>query len=116
MLRAGIGNGARVAAVVSQLCRGVKAGVALISYPVDEAMPMHIGLKRSADESNDAGDNSVRPASPVLHAAYLCTPPRHGDGRQKLLPAPCCLLVGADACILPVHVASLAGAPAISTS
>ena len=64
MLRAGIGNGARVAAVVSQLCRGVKAGVALISYPVDEAMPVHVGMKRSADDSSEAGDNSVRPAPP----------------------------------------------------
>ena len=79
MLRAGIGNGARVAAVVSQLCRGVKAGVALISYPVNEAMPTHIGMKRSADESSEGGDNSVRPASPMLHASDICRPHRDGD-------------------------------------
>eukprot|EP00891_Asterochloris_glomerata_P001205 jgi/Astpho2/1205/fgenesh1_pg.00022_%23_14_t len=60
-LLAGIGNGARVAAVVSQLCRGVKAGVALMSYPVNEAMPTHVGMKRSADESNEGGDNSEGP-------------------------------------------------------
>lgn len=84
---AGIGNGARVAAVVSQLCRGVKAGVALISYPVNEAMPTHVGMKRSADESNEGGDNSVRPASPMLHAAHLCRPCRRDSSRQELPPA-----------------------------
>lgn len=40
---AGIGNGARVAAAVGTRCRGNIAGYALLSYPLNEAMPASKG-------------------------------------------------------------------------
>ncbi|KAL0025699.1 hypothetical protein WJX77_005331 [Trebouxia sp. C0004] len=69
-LLAGLGNGARVAAVVGTKCRGTISGFALLSYPLEEPEPMPPGKGRRNLEATPGPPDSAAPLlllqTPVL--------------------------------------------------
>ncbi|KAL0033064.1 hypothetical protein WJX79_000781 [Trebouxia sp. C0005] len=115
-LLAGLGNGARVAAVVGTKCRGTIAGFALLSYPLEEPEPMPPGKGRRNLEAIPGPPDSAGPLlllqPPVLFvtgdADDLCSVPHLRRACKQMQSADIRFVVmkGADATLKPPQARS----------
>lgn len=115
-LLAGLGNGARVAAVVGTKCRGTIAGFAVLSYPLEEPEPMPPGKGRRNLEATPGPPDSAGPLlllqPPVLFvsgdADDLCSVPHLRRVCKEMQSSDIRFVVmkGADATLKPPQARS----------